>query len=129
MSIPGRKYDNGSGYRYGFNGKEDDKDISEGGQDYGARIYDGRLGRFLSIDPLTKNYPMLTPYQFASNSPICLIDIVGLEGGKPVLVGTTWPRTMHLTATQVTANINSLNVTGIPISYLKDLLLDFLLIF
>jgi|ERR1019366_5919815 hypothetical protein len=35
--------------------------------------------RFLSIDPLTKKYPELTPYQFASNSPIDGIDLDGLE--------------------------------------------------
>jgi RHS repeat-associated protein len=52
----------------------------EGNQyDYGFRIYDPRLGRFLSIDPLTKKYPELTPYQFASNSPIENIDLDGLE--------------------------------------------------
>ena len=66
-------------YRYGFNGKENDKDISEGGQDYGMRIYDGRLGKFLSVDPLTKKYPFYTPYQFAANSPLMSVDIDGLE--------------------------------------------------
>ncbi|MFT4015810.1 MAG: hypothetical protein QM668_02505 [Agriterribacter sp.] len=35
--------------------------------------------RFLSIDPLTTKYPMLTPYQFASNTPIQSIDLDGLE--------------------------------------------------
>lgn len=44
------------------------------------RIYDPRLGRFLSVDPLTAKYPELTPYQFASNNPIWNIDIDGLEG-------------------------------------------------
>jgi RHS repeat-associated protein len=48
-------------------------------QDYGFRIYDPRLGKFLSIDPLTKEYPELTPYQFASNRPIEGIDQDGLE--------------------------------------------------
>jgi hypothetical protein len=43
------------------------------------RIYDPRLGRFLSTDPLTRSYPMLTPYQFASNRPIDGIDLDGLE--------------------------------------------------
>ncbi len=43
------------------------------------RIYDGRLGRFLSVDPISKKYPELTPYQFASNSPISGIDEDGLE--------------------------------------------------
>ena len=37
-------------YRYGFNGKEDDKDINSGVQDYGMRIYYGSLSRFLSVD-------------------------------------------------------------------------------
>ena len=47
--------------------------------DYGFRIYNPGLGRFLSVDPLTKSYPMLTPYQFASNQPIWGIDLDGLE--------------------------------------------------
>ncbi len=55
-------------------------------QDYGMRIYDPRLGRFLSVDPITKKYPELTPYQFASNTPIAAIDMDGLEGmaGPPM---------------------------------------------
>jgi hypothetical protein len=43
------------------------------------RIYDPRLGRFLSEDPITKKYPELTPYQFSSNRPIDGIDLDGLE--------------------------------------------------
>jgi hypothetical protein len=43
------------------------------------RIYDSRLGRFLSVDPLTKSYPWYTPYQFAGNTPIWAIDLDGLE--------------------------------------------------
>ncbi len=62
---------------YGFNGKEKDNETSW--QDYGFRIYSCPLGRFLSIDPLTGEYPMLTPYQFASLSPISGIDRDGLE--------------------------------------------------
>jgi RHS repeat-associated protein len=68
-------------YRYGFNGKESDNETSGAGNtyDYGFRMYNPRVGRFLSIDPLTKKYPMLTPYQFASNSPIMSSDLDGLE--------------------------------------------------
>jgi RHS repeat-associated protein len=65
-------------YRYGFNGKEDDKELNDW-QDYGERMYIKRLSRFPSPDPLTKKYPMLTPYQFASNTPIQAIDLDGLE--------------------------------------------------
>jgi len=42
-------------------------------------MYDNRVGRFLSVDPLTKQYPWLSPYQYAENSPIANIDIDGLE--------------------------------------------------
>jgi hypothetical protein len=43
------------------------------------RIYDPRLGRFLSVDPIAKQYPELTPYQFAGNTPIWAVDLDGLE--------------------------------------------------
>jgi RHS repeat-associated protein len=68
-------------YRYGFNGKEKDDEVKgEGAQyDYGFRIYDARVGKFLSTDPLYKSYPSLTPYQFASNTPIAAVDLDGLE--------------------------------------------------
>jgi RHS repeat-associated protein len=82
MVMPGRKYAAGGGlYRYGFNGKENDNEVKGEGnqQDYGMRIYDPRLGRFLSVDPLTKTYPMLTPFQFCSNRPIDGIDVDGKE--------------------------------------------------
>ncbi len=38
-----------------------------------------QLLRFLSVDPLTKDYPWYTPYQFAGNKPIMAIDLDGLE--------------------------------------------------
>ena len=81
MPMPGRTYNNDQ-YRFGFNGKENDNEVKGTGnqQDYGFRIYDPRLGRFLSIDPLTAKFPMLTPYQFGSNNPIQNIDLDGLEG-------------------------------------------------
>ncbi len=80
MMMPGRNL-NAGGYRYGFNGKENDNEIKGAGnqQDYGFRIYDPRVGRFLSVDPITKQYPELTPYQFASNRPIDGVDKDGLE--------------------------------------------------
>jgi len=38
-----------------------------------------RVGKFLSVDPLTASYPWYTPYQFAGNKPIEAIDLDGLE--------------------------------------------------
>jgi RHS repeat-associated protein len=65
------------GYRFGFNGKEDDRET--GTQDYGFRIYNPQIGRFLSVDPLTKIYPSWSPYPFAMNRPIDGVDIDGKE--------------------------------------------------
>ena len=41
--------------------------------------YNPAIGRFLSVDPLTRSYPWYTPYQFAGNTPIQAIDLDGLE--------------------------------------------------
>jgi hypothetical protein len=49
------------------------------------RIYDPRLGRFLSVDPLAIKYPYYTPYQFAGNTPIIAID---LDGEEPKVIIT-----------------------------------------
>jgi RHS repeat-associated protein len=97
MQMPGRKFTAaGSGYRYGFNGKELDTEVSgTTTYDYGFRISSPALGRFLSVDPLTNKYPELTPYQFASNRPIDGIDEDGLEwkqtyDKKGNLSGASW---------------------------------------
>ncbi|MBK8484764.1 MAG: hypothetical protein IPL31_10590 [Saprospiraceae bacterium] len=68
-------------YKYAFNGKEKDDETkgAYNSYDYGYRMYDPRVCRFLSIDPITRKYPELTPYQFASNTPIQAIDLDGLE--------------------------------------------------
>ncbi|MEO7088616.1 MAG: RHS repeat-associated core domain-containing protein [Bacteroidia bacterium] len=68
-------------FSFGFNGKEKDNELYGTGNayDYGMRMYDARLGRFMSVDPLTAKYPMLTPFQFSSNTPIAGIDRDGLE--------------------------------------------------
>lgn len=102
MQMPGRTYTapNATNYRYGFNGKENVNEVNGVGNqvDYGMRIYDPRIGKFLSVDPLEKKYPWYTPYQFAGNKPIAFIDVDGLEDqwaadGQhmqgPVLANTT----------------------------------------
>ncbi|MGL6266709.1 MAG: RHS repeat domain-containing protein, partial [Chitinophagaceae bacterium] len=81
QEIKERAYRISGGYRYGFNGKENDSEVKGEGnqQDYGFRIFDPRLGRFLSVDPLYREYTMLSTYQFAGNRPIVAIDLEGLE--------------------------------------------------
>jgi RHS repeat-associated protein len=75
-------------YRYGFNGQEKDDEIKGTGNslDFGARIYDSRLGRFLSLDPLMTKYPSESPLSFVGNSPLIFIDPDGKE--KVIVIGS-----------------------------------------
>jgi RHS repeat-associated protein len=81
MIMDGRSTDdNYYNAKYKFTGKERDK---ETGYDYfGARYYDSRIGRWLVVDPLFKNYPEISPYVYTLNNPVIFIDLVG----KQVLV-------------------------------------------
>ncbi|MBL8000299.1 MAG: hypothetical protein JNL32_16920, partial [Candidatus Kapabacteria bacterium] len=78
MEQPARTYQSG-GYRYGYNGKEKDDEVKGGGNsyDYGARIYDSRLGRWLSVDPKSRIYTGLSPYVFVANSVFLFREIDG----------------------------------------------------
>ena len=80
MIQPGRNVSSAS-YCYGFNGKENDNEIKGSGNsiDLGARMYDSRLGRFLSTDPLEENFAWNSPYSYAENDVIRSTDLDGLE--------------------------------------------------
>jgi RHS repeat-associated protein len=70
------------GYRYGFNGMEADDEIkgTKNSYDFWARMYDPRIGRWLTIDPQAREYPDLNPYNFVENSPMIMNDPTGESG-------------------------------------------------
>ncbi len=78
--MPGRQFNN-STYRYGYNGKENDNEVEGVGnwQDYGERMYNPRIARFPSLDPIAKKIVWNSPYAFAANRPIDGIDLEGAE--------------------------------------------------
>ncbi len=71
-------------YRYGFNNMEKDDELKGTGNsyDFGARMYDPRIGRWLAVDPLSGKYPGYSPYCFVANMPIIAID----PDGKDIIV-------------------------------------------
>lgn len=75
MLLPNR-HGNSSDYRYGFGGKESDDELKGEGNsyDYGARMYDPRIGRWFATDRDEWNYPFVSPYAFALNNPIAFYD-------------------------------------------------------
>ena len=81
MVMPGRSYQGSDGYRYGFQGQEQDDEVKGDGNSvsFKYRVHDPRIGRFLSQDPLAINYPWNSPYSFAENKVIQFIELEGLE--------------------------------------------------
>ncbi len=69
------------GYRYGFNSMEKDDEVKGRGNsyDFGARMYDSRLGRWLTIDAFAGKYPALNPYNFGANNPLFFVDSDGKD--------------------------------------------------
>src|SRR5690554_2541314 len=68
-------------YRYGFNSMERDNEIKGKGNsyDFGARMYDSRLGRWLALDALSQKFPSESHYSSFRNSPILYVDKDGNE--------------------------------------------------
>lgn len=66
--------------RYKFNGKEDQTVGSLGLLDYGARMYDGYIGKWFTIDPLAEKYYSISPYTYCTNNPINYFDPDGKRG-------------------------------------------------
>jgi RHS repeat-associated protein len=73
VSLAGRTFSS-EGYRYGFNGKEKDAENFEGAYDFGARIMDTRLGRWLSVDMMYQKQPQWSVYKAFKDSPIIFAD-------------------------------------------------------
>jgi RHS repeat-associated protein len=95
MAMPGRSTD--AKHRYGFNGKETDPET--GLNDFGARLYDPRLGRWLAVDPSSNKYPNLSPYVFSFNSPQLFKDPDGKDAVVTIIRNEGGGGTITITAT------------------------------
>jgi hypothetical protein len=97
MDMPGRSYSiANTNYRYGYGDHEKLDEIYGSGNtiDLGGRLLDTRLGRTPSPDPEKQLYPGTSPYVYAIDNPINVIDPdgklvifingqnLGDEGGK-----------------------------------------------
>lgn len=74
-------------YRYAFNGMEDDEEMTNQNgtsYDFGARLYNPRVGRWFSTDALESKYTDLSPYIFTANNPMLFVDYDGQDFGLKI---------------------------------------------
>ena len=62
---------------HGFNGKLEEKEV--GVLDFGARMYDAKTGRWMSLDSKYSLYPHLSPYSAMNDNPLLFSDNGGEE--------------------------------------------------
>mgnify|MGYP001271720938 CR=1 FL=1 len=87
MLLVGRSWQ--SVYRFMFNGYETEDAISRNnsGINFGERMYNAQIGRWIAVDPLFKLQPAQSPYKAFLNNPNLYID----NGGN-----TEWKFTRYI---------------------------------
>jgi len=115
----------GRGFRFRFQGQEEDAEMWGGAVAFKYRVEDARLGRFFSVDPLTKDYPWNSTYAFAENRTIDGLDLEGAEWmcakalsqktfGEMVVALLSWSDVNDATvlATTITRGEEAINFDG-----------------
>jgi RHS repeat-associated protein len=102
MLVP-RRHGSLESYKYGFQGQEKDDEIKGEGNslDFGARMFDSRIGRFFTKDPKWREYVFQSVYAYALNNPIRFIDLFGEGPGDRVKAARKFLKTKYKQQTEL----------------------------
>lgn len=123
MLLPNR-HGSSDSYRYGFSGQESDNAVKGQGNsyDFGARILDPRVGRWLSLDPQAFNFPYESNYNYVSNNPLIYKDPNGEAKIYTIIftdatTGETTSRSVVIDEDFIKSKVSKLNNLLIPSEY------------
>lgn len=101
-----------------FNGKQLDDESAL--YNYGMRYYNADIARFITVDPLTKSFPELTPYQYASNNPVSNIDLDGLEGINFMSIWSALGGPVSVPTVRDKRPVNELSTSSKGVDFIKS---------
>ncbi|WP_052752916.1 DUF6443 domain-containing protein [Kordia zhangzhouensis] len=106
----------GRDHQYGYNGKEEQNELSLSWSDYGWRNYDASLGRWINVDIYAEKYSPVSPYVYVANNPIFLLD----PNGKEILLGRNTINDRELSQQEINQILSALSeITDDKLKYDK----------